>query len=61
MEKLVVVKIEEDNMLICGHFNSKEEALEYLAYVKNEISSNMQSQYAGEYLIIPCLHFDINK
>jgi hypothetical protein len=62
MEKLAVFKLMEDDRLeLCGFFNSKEEALEYLAYVKGEVMNAMQDSLQGEYICIPALYFHIQK
>lgn len=59
MEKLIVFKIEEDNILVCGHFNSKEHAIEYLTAVKKMIDFEMQHNLAGEYIAVPALYFNL--
>lgn len=62
MEKLAVFKVMEDERLeLCGFFNSKEDAMEYLAYVKNEVMNAMQDSLQGEYICIPTLYFNIKK
>lgn len=61
MEKLVVLKIEGDNVLVCGFFDSKEHALEYLTAVKNMIDNEMQVNLAGEYIAIPALYYNLQK
>lgn len=59
MERLSVVKVENDTLVLCGYFDTKEDALAYLEYVKNEIKMNMQTQYGGEYLVLPVLYFSL--
>lgn len=59
MEKLGVFKIVEDGLECCGFFNNKEDALGYLSEVKKIIDNTLQNNYAGEYVIIPTLYFDI--
>jgi hypothetical protein len=61
MEKLVVLKIDGDNMLVCGFFDSKEQAVEYLTAVKNMIDSEMQHHLAGEYIAIPALYYHLQQ
>lgn len=59
MEKLIVFKIEDDNILVCGHFGSKEHAVEYLTAVKKMIDFEMQHNLAGEYIVVPALYFNL--
>lgn len=59
MEKLIVFKIEEDNLLVCGDFNSKEHAIEYLTAVKKMIDFEVQHNLAGEYIVVPALYFKL--
>lgn len=59
MEKLVVFKIEDDNVLVCGHFDSKEHAIEYLTAVKKMIDYELQHNLAGEYICVPALYFNL--
>jgi hypothetical protein len=62
MEKLGIFKVMEDERLeLCGFYNTKEEAIQYLEYVQNEIARNMQHQYEGEYVVIPMLHYDLKR
>ena len=59
MQKLGVFKIEGDNLLYCGCFNSQEEAQEYLMEVKRLIDNTFQIQLKGEYIIMPMLYFNV--
>jgi len=59
MEKLAVLKIEGDNVLICGFFDSKEMAIQYLTEVKKMIDFSMQTELAGEYIVIPALYYNL--
>lgn len=60
MEKLGVFKIMEDEKLqLCGFYDSKEEAIAYLEYVKVETRVNYS--LAGEYVCIPMLYFNIQR
>lgn len=59
MQKLGVFKIEGDNILYCGIFNTQEEAQEYLTEVKKLIDNAFNTQLVGEYIIIPMLYFNI--
>ena len=59
MEKLVVLKIEGDSVLVCGFFDSKEHAVEYLTAVKNMIDKELQVNLAGEYIAIPALYYHL--
>lgn len=61
MEKLVVLKIEGDNLLVCGFFDSKEHAVEYLTAVKNMIDTELQVNLAGEYIAIPALYYHLTQ
>jgi hypothetical protein len=61
MEKLVVLKIEGDNVLVCGFFDSKEHAVEYLTAVKNMIDKELQNNLAGEYIAIPALYYHLQQ
>ena len=59
MEKLVVLKIEGDSMLVCGFFDSKEHAVQYLTAVKKMIDFEVQHNLAGEYVVVPALYFNL--
>jgi len=59
MEKLAVFKIDGDNILFCGSFNSQAEATEYLTEVKKLIDHRFQRELIGEYIILPMLYFNI--
>lgn len=61
MEKLGVFKIENDNMYVCGYFDSKEDAIRYLTEVGKLINYNMQHQLIGEYIILPTLYFNLQQ
>ena len=61
MEKLVVLKIEGDSVLVCGFFESKEHAIEYLTAVKKMIDDELQNNLAGEYLCIPALYYHLKQ
>lgn len=55
----MVLKIEGDSMLVCGFFNSKEHAVEYLTAVKQMIDFEVQHNLAGEYVVVPALYFNL--
>ena len=55
MEKLGVFKIDGDNILFCGCFNTQGEATEYLTEVKKLIDDTFNTQLVGEYIIMPML------
>ena len=59
MQKLGVFKIEGDNLLYCGCFNSQEEAQEQLMEVKRLSDNTFQIQLKGEYIIMPMLYFNV--
>lgn len=59
MEKLAVFKMVDDIPMICGYFDSKEDAIRYLTEVGKMINSSMQHQLAGEYIIVPTLYFNL--
>jgi hypothetical protein len=59
MERLAVLKIEGDNVLICGFFDSKEMAIQYLTEVKKMIDFEVQHNLAGEYIAVPALYFNL--
>ena len=59
MEKLVVFKVVDEMMELCGYFNSKDEVMEYLAEIKRLIDTNMQHQLKGDYVCIPVLYFNL--
>ena len=59
MQKLGVFKIDGDNILFCGLFNTQEEAQEYLTEVKKLIDNTFQTKLVGEYIIMPMLYFNI--
>jgi len=66
MEKLAVFKVIDfvpngGGLECCGFFNCKEDAIAYLMEVKKIIDTNFQNNYAGEYIIIPTLYFNITK
>ena len=59
MEKLVVLKVEGDEILVCGFFNSKEEVVQYLTAVNKMINEEMQQNLQGEYIAIPALYYHL--
>ena len=59
MQKLGVFKVDGDNILFCGIFNTQEEAQEYLTEVKKLIDHTFQTKLVGEYIIMPMLYFNI--
>jgi hypothetical protein len=59
MEKLAVFKLVDDVPMICGYFNSKDDAIRYLTEVGKMINQNMQHQLAGEYIVVPTLYFNL--
>lgn len=61
MEKLGIFKIVEDVPTLCGYYDNKEDALEYLKEVKKMVDYNMQHQLVGEYILVPCLYFNIQR
>ena len=60
MEKLAVFKLIDDTMELCGFFDSKEDAVEYLSEVKKVIDTQMQNNLAGEYIMLPSLYYKLN-
>jgi hypothetical protein len=61
MEKLAVFKMIEDTPVLCGYFNSKEDAIQYLTEVGKLINFKMQHQLVGEYICTPVLHFNLQQ
>ena len=61
MEKLVVLKVEGDELLVCGFFNSKEEVVQYLTAVNKMINEEMQQNLQGEYIAIPALCYHLTQ
>ncbi len=61
MEKLVVLKVEGDELLVCGFFNSKEEVVQYLTAVNKMINEEMQQNLQGEYIAIPALYYHLTQ
>lgn len=61
MEKLVVLKIEGDEVLVCGFFNSKEEVVQYLTAVGKMINEELQQHLQGEYIAIPALYYHLTQ
>jgi len=59
MEKLVVFKIENDELFLCGFFNSRDEVLEYLKEIKKLMDEKMQHHLKGEYIAMPILYFHL--
>ena len=59
MEKLAVFKIVEDTPMICGYFDSKEDAIRYLTEVGKMINHGLQHQLVGEYIVIPALYYNL--
>jgi len=61
MEKLVVLKVEGDELLVCGFFNSKEDVVQYLTAVNKMINEEMQQNLQGEYIAIPALYYQLTQ
>ena len=62
MEKIACFKIMEDErMELCGFYNSREDAIEYLTYVQQEIDKSFQFALEGQYVFLPALYFDIKR
>ena len=61
MEKLGIFKIIGDDLVYCGSYDNKEDALQYLKEIKTMIDVSMQRQLVGEYVLIPMLYFDIKQ
>jgi|LakMenEpi03Aug12_release.lakeMendotaPanAssembly.Ray.scaffolds.fasta_scaffold4323941_1 hypothetical protein len=59
MEKLAVFKMVDDVPMICGYFDSKEDAIRYLTEVGKMINHGLQHQLVGEYIIMPTLYFNL--
>jgi hypothetical protein len=59
MEKLAVFKIVDDVPMICGYFDSKEDAIRYLTEVGKMINHGMQHQLVGEYIVMPTLYYNL--
>jgi hypothetical protein len=59
MERLAVFKVEDDTLVLCGYYDNKEDAIAYMQYVMGEITNKMQRQYAGEYLVLPVLYYNL--
>jgi hypothetical protein len=60
LQQLVVIKIEKDSgFYVCGYYNNIDDAETYINEVKISVIKNFQSQYAGEYIIVPCFYFNI--
>lgn len=59
MEKLGVFKVTDNGMLICGYFDSKEDAIKYLIEVGKLINHQLQHNLVGEYIIIPMLYYNL--
>jgi hypothetical protein len=60
LQQLVVIKIQNDtNFIVCGYYNNIDDAENYINEVRISVKEKLQSQYAGEYIIIPCFYFNI--
>ena len=60
MERLAVFKIEQGEQIIfCGTFATKDEAIKYLEQVRNLIDEKLQNQFKGEYILVPSLYFNL--
>ena len=60
LQQLVVIKIEKDTfMQVCGYYNNIDDAENYINEVRISVKEKLQSQYAGEYIIVPCFYFNI--
>ena len=59
MEKLGVFKIIDDEMVNCGYFDNKEDAVAYLTEISKMINVGMQTYLSGEYVILPMLYFEL--
>jgi hypothetical protein len=61
MEKLGVFKVTDDGMLICGYFDTKEDAIKYLTEIGKLINFQFQHNLVGEYIIIPTLYYNLQQ
>ena len=59
MEKLVVFKVVEDMLELCGYFNSKEDVKSYLGEINRMINDEFQHNLKGDYIAIPVLHYQL--
>lgn len=60
LQQLVVIKIQNDtNFIVCGYYDNIDDAERYINEVEISVKEKLQSQYAGEYIIVPCFYFNI--
>ena len=61
MEKFAVYKIFDFKLELCGLFDSMQEATDYLTEVKKEVMYNFATEYKGDYIISPAIHYKIDN
>jgi hypothetical protein len=59
MEQLGVFKIIDDEMVLCGYYDNKDDAVAYLKEIGRLINEQMQTNLSGEYVILPMLYFEL--
>jgi len=59
MEQLGVFKIIDDELVLCGYYDNKDDAVAYLKEISNLINQKMQTNLCGEYVILPMLYFEL--
>lgn len=61
LQKLALYKVVEDNLELCGFFNTPEEVQEYLVKIREMIDKQFQHQLQGEYIAIPSLYYNLTR
>ena len=60
LQQLVVIKIEKDcGFYVCRYYTNIDVAENYINQVRISVKEKLQSQYAGEYIIVPCFYLKL--
>jgi len=57
----VIDNSEDEAMLFCSFANNEQEVINYMETIQKEVDFKMQTQYEGEYLVLPSIYFNIKK
>jgi len=61
MQKLTLFKVENDTLSFVGYFDTQEEVTHYLTQIKGMIDKSFQHQYCGDYLLLPTIHYNLER
>lgn len=61
MKKIILFKLVEDKLELCGYFDTEEQIKEYLEEIKKLIDDKMQHELQGDYVALPSLLYTIRR